>query len=125
MVQLALAERRGRAWHKYAFALFDAALLTTALLMPNPFDHNALPAAFALRWENFLYFFLFLALTVLSLSPWFVLWTGLVLAGSWSIGMLWILKQPQTTTTEGAGTLTQTTRAINLLDPNYVDLLGF
>jgi len=126
VVQLALAEgRRDRPWHKFAFVLFDAVLLTAALVVPNPMGNSALPPAFALRWENFLYFFLFLALTVLSLSPWYVLWSGLVLAGAWSVGVLWILKQPQTTTLTGPGDSSQTTRLIGLLDPNYVDIVGY
>jgi adenylate cyclase len=89
-----LAARPDLLWPKYAFAVVDATLLTIALVVPNPFWDTVPPPGMMLRGEYFLYFFLFLAHTVLSLSPLFVLWTGLVCAASWGLGVAWIANRP-------------------------------
>jgi adenylate cyclase len=121
---LRLAETgRGRRWHKYAFATFDAVILIVALLGPNPLLVEQLPPSFALRWDNFLYLFLFVALTVLTLSPWFVLWTGMVLAASWSGGVLWVLSHPATQPTRTLSpAVSFGDRVAADLDPNTVNI---
>ena len=85
-----------RLWPKYVFAVADAALLAFALVVPNPLWGEPVAPAFMLRGAHMLYFFLFLAHTVLSLSPLFVLWTGVVCAGAWGAGVAWILSHPGT-----------------------------
>jgi adenylate cyclase len=116
---------RPRAWHKYAFAAFDGVLLTVAVLGPNPLLAEQLPPTFALRWGSFLYFFLFVSLAVLTLSSWFVMWTGVILSACWSVGVLWIIAQPQTVTTERFphdGGTSLRAHAAAQLDPHTVDV---
>jgi adenylate cyclase len=126
---VALEERgQGRTWHKYVLALFDAALLAAALLLPNPLQHVDYPPAIALRQESILYLYLFLAFTVLSLSPWYVMWTGLVAAAAWSGGVLWIISQPRTKAWIGPhdlAAMSPAERAAIYLDPNFVDVTAW
>ena len=85
-------------WPKYVFAVVDAVLLAAVVAVPNPFLPEPVPQAVMIRGAYVLYFFLFLAHTVLSLSPLFVLWTGFVCAAAWSAAVAWIVAQPGTRT---------------------------
>jgi adenylate cyclase len=88
--------RRGRwrPWHAYLFALLDAALLTVAILAPNPLDDtpNPLPQRFA--FGNDLYYYLFIVGSTFSYSPHLVWWTGVASALCWSVGGLIVLTSP-------------------------------
>jgi adenylate cyclase len=119
-----LAARPDLLWPKYVFAVVDAALLTVALVVPNPFWEAVPPPGMMLRGEYFLYFFLFLAHTVLSLSPVFVLWTGFVCAASWSLGVAWVASRPgaRTIRLEDITQLPIGERIAAYLDPNAVVL---
>jgi adenylate cyclase len=119
-----LAARPDLLWPKYVFAVVDAALLTIALVVPNPFWDTVPPPAMTLRGESFLYFFLFLAHTVLSLSPVFVLWTGFACAASWGLGVAWIASQPgaRTMHLDEIARLPIGERIVAYIDPNAVIL---
>jgi adenylate cyclase len=119
-----LAARPDLPWPKYVFAVVDAALLTIALVVPNPFWDAVPPPAMTLRGESFLYFFLFLAHTGLSLSPLFVLWTGFACAAAWGLGAAWVTSLAGARTMrlgEMAG-LPIGERIAAYLDPNVVIL---
>lgn len=86
--------RTGWRWWLGGFTLIDAALLTAILILPNPFFETGWPIQTQLRFHNHLYLFVFLACALLSYSPAMVLWTGLCIAASWSVGTLLIAGLP-------------------------------
>ena len=66
----------------------DLALLTAVFTIPNPFQPDEMPTAFAYRFDNFIFFFLFLALGTLAYS-WRTVWAmGIWTAALWSIGLV-------------------------------------
>ncbi len=89
--------RRSRGW-KLWFALFasvDAAVLVTAMLLPNPLEPSGWPIQMNFRFHNVLYLFVLLAGAALSFSPILVLWTGLSAATAWGVGALIIAGRPE------------------------------
>lgn len=62
----------------------DMLLLTLIFILPSPFQDEELPTALLYRFNNFSYFFLFLALGALAYS-WRTVWS----MGTW-IAMLWM-----------------------------------
>jgi adenylate cyclase len=115
--------RAGWRWWLAGFTLIDAALLTAILILPNPFFETGWPIQTQLRFHNQLYLFVFLAGALLSYSPGMVLWTGLCIAASWSVGTLLIADLPSSIrglpTALGDGNIDglQT-----FFDPRFVDL---
>ena len=71
------------------FLIFaDLALLTAAFTISNPFRPEDIPTAFNYRFDNFIFFFLFLALGTLAYS-WRTVWAiGFWTACLWGIGLL-------------------------------------
>ena len=66
----------------------DLALLTAAFIIPNPFQPQEVPTAFSYRYDNFIFYFLFLALGTLAYS-WRTVWAmGIWTAGLWAIGLV-------------------------------------
>lgn len=91
---------------KASFALLDVVLLTTLLLLPNPFAGEGWPVQMKLRFPDFLYYFVYLSGTALSGSVLLVVWVGGASALAWSAGMLFILGLPSTITDADAVRLT-------------------
>ncbi len=76
--------RVSRSWAVVALILFDILLLTSVATLPSPYTPDNLPTAFGLRWGNFPYFFLVLALAVIAYS-WRTVWTiGVTVAIVWT-----------------------------------------
>ena len=66
----------------------DLALLTASFTIPNPFQPQEVPTAFSYRYDNFIFYFLFLALGTLAYS-WRTVWAmGFWTAGLWGIGLV-------------------------------------
>ena len=103
----------------YVFMLVDSLALAAVLLLPNPFDPDALPSPFPLRWAAFLYFFLFLMQAAFSFRPLLLLWTGLCGAGAWILGFAWIASQPDTIREPADGSVT----LARYLDPHFASTL--
>jgi adenylate cyclase len=133
-VQLAASARgqsrqyEGRAWVKYVVTAIEMALLAAVLVNPNPLAaHMAdLPPAMLVRGQNFLYFFVLLALTALSLSPAYVLWSGIAAALAWSGGVVWVILQPGTVVVRSFAeyqAMTLAERAAAQFDPDFVDVV--
>ena len=127
-IQLAVSARPGRAWLKYVFTALEMALLAAVLVHPNPLASHLteVPLAMLVRGQNFLYFFVLLALTALSLSPGYVLWSGVAAALAWSGGVLWVIMQPGTVTVSSFAeyrAMTLADRAAALFDPEFVDFV--
>jgi adenylate cyclase len=128
LTQLALLRWRPRPWQKYVFAAIDAALLSATLILPNPLLAQAPPPTIALRDDFFLYFFLLLVPTALTLTPFYVLWTGFVDALAWSIGVVWVISLPEThpMLTVGAfRALPLQQRLAAYMDPTFVDVVAW
>jgi adenylate cyclase len=83
------ASRHHCGWHAYLFATLDAAVVTAALLWPNPLGP---PMAFEVQLmassQSFVLFTLLLVTSALSLSWGVVLYTGVVSALFWAGGIL-------------------------------------
>ena len=134
-VQLAASARggqgrrfEGRTWVKYLITAIEMALLAAVLVNPNPLAaHMAeLPPAMFVRGQNFLYFFVLLALTALSLSPAYVLWSGIMAALAWSGGVIWVILQPGTVAVRSFGeyqAMSLADRAAAQFDPDFVDVI--
>ena len=110
-----------RDWHKYAFAVFDFAFLTFALIYPNPFSDLDEYPQFRQRYGNFIYFFVVLAALAFTYHPRLVVWGGAVGGLCWAVGIGWLLSKPETITTVPDGL---TTQAIieRILQPTFVIL---
>ncbi len=81
-------------WHRYAFVTADFALLSFALIYPNPLLPIDLPPQVLLNFGNFIYYFTLLAGLTYLYRPGLVVWGGISAATSWIIGILWLLSQP-------------------------------
>ncbi|MCY6382846.1 adenylate/guanylate cyclase domain-containing protein [Hoeflea prorocentri] len=110
-----------REWHRYAFVFADFALLSFVLLYPNPLIPFDLPPQYSLRFGNFIYFFVLLAVLAYLYRPGVVLWGGVSAALSWSIGVAILASLPGAITAPPVGedreVLLQT-----MADPHFIDL---
>jgi adenylate cyclase len=93
--RLAISGRR-RPWMSVLSATFDIAFLTFLIIAPNPFAAESPPAAMHLREAGFKYLLILVCLGALSLSPRLAVWLGIAAAVSWSLGVLWVVMQPET-----------------------------
>ena len=124
-VSFALAKNQfGRPWHILVVHAVDAGLLTFILVVPNPLLVAAIdyqwPLATQFRFENFLWYFVLLALATLgSYSSRVLLWTGAISVIAWSIGFFWVLMMPETLI--DAPTFENSrARLERFLDPNFL-----
>ncbi len=87
---------RAPEWTRWAVPLADLALVTFAVVYPNPFvgngDLSELPLI--LRSDNLLYPVIFIALSTLTNSPRQVMWTGTVAAIMWVAASFWVAGLP-------------------------------
>lgn len=78
----------GQSKAELALIFLDLSLLTFLIVVPNPFLDEEIPSAFVYRFDNFMYFFIFLALGTLAYS-WRTIWgIGIWVASLWLIGFL-------------------------------------
>ena len=67
----------------------DFALLTFICVAPNPFVEHEVPAAFAYRFDNFIYFFVLLSGASLAYS-WRTIWSiGTMVPLLWAVAFAW------------------------------------
>ncbi|MGR3616919.1 MAG: adenylate/guanylate cyclase domain-containing protein [Paracoccaceae bacterium] len=66
----------------------DLAIMTVGIVVPNPFSPQDIPVAMQYRFDNFQYFFIFLAAGTMAYSWRTVLAIGTWTAGLWSLGLL-------------------------------------
>ncbi len=82
-------------WGRWLVPLADVALVTFAIVYPNPFGGDEwMTRPMSLRLDNMLYLLLFVALSTLSYSPRQVLWTGVAGAICWTIATVWVGSLP-------------------------------
>lgn len=81
------AARVGQSRSELLLIFADLALLTLVFTISNPFRPDDIPTAFNYRFDNFIFFFLFLALGTLAYS-WRTVWAiGFWTASLWAIGL--------------------------------------
>ncbi|OBY26397.1 adenylate/guanylate cyclase domain-containing protein [Leisingera sp. JC1] len=88
------------------FLIFlDLAVMTFALVVPNPFDAREIPAAMHYRFDNFQYFFIILAAGTMAYS-----WRTVIAIGTWTammwlsaLGLVWWFSSPVPGLTEAVG----------------------
>lgn len=112
---------RRRVWQDYAFVAFDFALLTFTLIAPNFLAETVYPSQLTFRFGNFIYFFLLLGGLAFSYQPRLVLWGGAVGALTWTAGVLWVLKLPDSTFIVPEDTGVEGMMQF-FADPGFVDL---
>lgn len=123
-----LLERWGRLrhWHLYLFVALDFALLTFAVIYPNPFAPEDLPPQLTLHFHTSLYLFLLLSGLAFADNPRLVLWGGFVGAVSWTVGVGWLATLPDSVVIwPGNGTIgfaDVLTRMRLIANPTSVDL---
>lgn len=77
------------------FLMFcDLAIMTVAVVVPNPFSQVDWSATMQYRFGTFIYFFVFLAGATLSYSWRTVVAMGTWTSGLWAIGVAWVYMQP-------------------------------
>lgn len=77
------------------FLMFcDLAIMTIAIVVPNPFSTVDWSATMQYRFGNFIYFFVFLAGATLSYSWRTVVAMGTWTTGLWTLGVAWVYFQP-------------------------------
>lgn len=119
---LPLLLRRYDLWSTGAMigvALLEAALVTFALLAPNPLSDGSWPLQMTLRFHSFLYFFVFLAAAALSYSPVQVLCNGMAAAAMWSFGVYLIWSRSDTITAADG----EITNPDGFLSPYFVNVI--
>jgi adenylate cyclase len=81
-------------WHKYFFATLDVALVVFIILYPNPLTELAYPIAERLRYPNFDYLYVVVALMALSYAPGLVAYSGLAAILTWAMAVYLALQLP-------------------------------
>ena len=110
--------------HAFGFFLFDVAIITFALLTPNPLlpDADLWPPQTTFRFGNFNYYYLLVSLFLLgSYSARAMLFAGFACVIAWVSGIFWIARFPDTVF-EIPGFEDPGLRLERFLDPHYVSL---
>jgi adenylate cyclase len=126
VLQYRRAQKRPRAWRKYAFMIFDVALLAFGALVRNPFlDYGGVPVQLDLRFQSFLYLFIPLALSIFSFTPRFVLFAGACVAVVWLAAVTPIVLRADTVTLldmPNYATATIAEKSAYIMKPTFVHL---
>ncbi len=86
---------RATEWGRWLVPLADVALVTFAVIYPNPFGGDEwMTGPVWLRLDNMPYLLLFVALSTLSYSPRQVMWTGIAGALCWIVAAFWVASLP-------------------------------
>ena len=115
--------RLGASRAELVLVFCDLALMTFALIVPNPFNDFDWPVAMQYRFGNFIYFFVLLAGATMAYSWRTVFAYGIWTSGLWILGMIWALLQPATLPEVSAkvqGVLADHPQLLDFLDPNDV-----
>ncbi|MGI9355883.1 MAG: adenylate/guanylate cyclase domain-containing protein, partial [Rhizobiaceae bacterium] len=81
------AARVGQSGRELMLIFADLILLTIVFTVPNPFLPEDIPTVFVYQFDNFVYFFVFLALGMLAYS-WRTVWSmGIWIAVCWMVAM--------------------------------------
>jgi len=123
-LQLRVA-RVGQSRTEMMLILLDFALMTLMFIIPRPFIDEQIPSAMVYRFDNFIYFFVLLAVGTLAYS-WRTVWSmGTIVAAMWMIGIGTIFvfgtQMPQLSTTLEQA-FPDRDLLVYLLEPNTIQL---
>ncbi|MCP4289442.1 MAG: adenylate/guanylate cyclase domain-containing protein [Gammaproteobacteria bacterium] len=90
-----ISTRWDKSWSKYVFLGLDVAILSTLVAIAPVEPRVDLPQAFIFRFDIFHYYFLFVAIAGLSLSPGLVLWAGVAGSIGWLGAYLQIYQEAE------------------------------
>ena len=126
VLQYQLGRSRHHAWwHKYVFVTLDLVLVCFIILFPNPFLAEPFSPQGQLRYPNFDYLYVVVALMALSYAPGAVAWAGVVAVLGWGTGVLWVISLPATQTfldIPNFSSLTFAQRQALMNATNFVDI---
>ncbi|MCP4818212.1 MAG: adenylate/guanylate cyclase domain-containing protein [Shimia sp.] len=115
------AGRVGRSKSELFLIFIDLLIMTVGMMGPNPLDDRGWPPATVYQFDNFLYFFLILAVGTLAYSWRTVIAIGTWTASMWAIALgltVW-LTEPMPGVTEGISeVLTGFPEVAFIVDPN-------
>lgn len=114
--------RHARPWQPYLFVTIDYVILAAVILGSGPLFDDLWPAQMALRYDSFMYLFIFISLLALSFSPRLMLWGGVSAAASWVAGVAWIVSLPDTFTRPATANPTNEEILQLQLDEHFVNL---
>lgn len=118
-------------WIRFVIVALDFALITFALIYPNPFSgifsSPYLPPQFALHFANFIYLFVLLVSLAFEFRPILVIWGGVCGSAFWAIGVTWLATLPGATIepivpADGHPDVIAQSIVQSMLRPNYVDI---
>jgi len=115
--RIAKAGDHSAVW-SYLFSALDVCLIVWIVVVPPPFVEPFVPVSAQLWFGNQTYMYIFLAAAVFTYSPWVVVWTGVVGAAAWWVGVFWILQQP------GSYVLSDTTPLLTMTPDERIDYLA-
>jgi adenylate cyclase len=115
----------GQSRLELALILLDLVLLTFICLVPNPFAEFGAPTAMVYRFDNFIYFFILLAVGTLAYS-WRTVWSmGTWVAALWAIGLVGVIflgEQMPELTAAAQAAFSGNPFLQQALDPNSTDV---
>jgi adenylate cyclase len=85
-----------RTWQLYLFVALDLAIVTFIILYPNPFLSDWFPIQQQLKYPNFDYLYVVVALTALTYTPGLAAWAGIAAVASWGVAAALVLMRPET-----------------------------
>ena len=128
LLQVAVS-RMGGHWRILLFVLVlvDAALMTVALVFPNPLADEAPSPAMFYHFPKFGYFYLLPVLSLLSLSPPLILWAGVAACIGWGTGLIRAVAAPGTLTAmdfNGPQPASMQDAMAFISNPQYIDVVS-
>ena len=119
------AGRVGQSRQELALIFCDLALLTFTMVVPNPFAAETWPTAMQYKFDNFLYFFVFLGFATMAYS-----WRTIIAFATWTTG-LWLAalalvaafgREIPALSESVAAALVGNERMLEFLDPNNIHI---
>ncbi len=117
-----IGSRFDRPWLKYAFVMFDIAVLSMLMATQPLFETTDVPQVITFRNAVFPFFFLILGVAAFSFSPGLVIWAGIVGVVGWLSAFAWAIRDmPERLEWRDIGPLPTTEHFLStFLNPNFV-----
>jgi adenylate cyclase len=112
-------------WQLYLFVALDLAIVTFIILYPNPFFGESIPTQQQLKYPNFDYLYVVVALSALTYAPGLAAWAGVAAVLAWGVAATLVLIQPGTIsafTLPGISSMTIAERAELWGNNHFVDI---
>ena len=117
-----IGSRVDRPWLKYAFVMFDIAILSMLMATQPLFETTDVPQVITFRNAVFPFFFLILGVAAFSFSPGLVIWAGIVGVVGWLSAFAWAIRDmPERLEWRDIGPSPTTEHFLStFLNPNFV-----